>query len=112
MTPETYIKRPDFNSHNSVNRVKSVKRSESLLSRFSFIFPQETEKLADILVEEFKKNDQSNGLAMERMFRKADSSTLVEVKGFNIFIKPHLSPVLVLWSFYRVLSKLRYIGYF
>ena len=112
MTPETYIKRPDFNSHISVNRVKSVKRSESLLSRFSFIFPQETEKLADILVEEFKKNDQSNGLAMERMFRKADPSALVEVNGFNIFIKPHLSPVLVLWSFCRVLSELGYIGHF
>jgi hypothetical protein len=67
-----------------VNRVKSVKRSESLLSRFSFIFPQETEKLADILVEEFKKNDQSNGLAMERMFRKADPSALVEASNKKI----------------------------
>jgi hypothetical protein len=98
------IKKPQVKTISAkVNRVKSVKRSESLLSRFSFIFPQETEKLADILVEEFKKNDQSNGLAMERMFRKADPSALVEVNGFNIFIKPHLSPVLVLWSF---------IGYF
>ena len=86
----------NFDKICSVNRVKSVKRSESLLSRFSFIFPQETEKLADILVEEFKKNDQSNGLAMERMFRKADPSALVEVNGFNIFIKPHVSPVMVL----------------
>lgn len=48
---------------------KPVKRSESVMSRFSFFFPAETEKLADMLVEEFKKNDQSNGLAMERMFR-------------------------------------------
>ena len=62
--------------------MKSVKRSESLLSRFSFIFPQESEKLADLLVEEFKKNDQKNGLAMEKMFRKADPT--VEVNGFNI----------------------------
>lgn len=63
-----------------VNRVKSVKRSESLLSRFSFIFPQESEKLADLLVEEFKKNDQKNGLAMEKMFRKADPTVEASTK--------------------------------
>merc|ERR1711935_1266394 len=48
---------------------KAVKRSESVMSRFSMFFPSESEKLADMLVEEFKKNDQTNGLAMERMFR-------------------------------------------
>jgi len=79
------IKKPQVKTISAkVNRVKSVKRSESLLSRFSFIFPQETEKLADILVEEFKKNDQSNGLAMERMFRKADPSALVEASNKKI----------------------------
>lgn len=82
------IKKPNVKTISAkVNRVKSVKRSESLLSRFSFIFPQETEKLADILVEEFKKNDQSNGLAMERMFRKADPSALAVIEASNKKIK-------------------------
>jgi hypothetical protein len=65
---------------------KPVKRSESVMSRFSFFFPAETEKLADMLVEEFKKNDQSNGLAMERMFRnQTKQSDKPEATGFNIF---------------------------
>lgn len=82
---ESIKKKPQVKTISAkVNRVKSVKRSESLLSRFSFIFPQENEKLADILVEEFKKNDQSNGLAMERMFRKADPSALIEASNKKI----------------------------
>jgi len=66
---------------------KPVKRSESVMSRFSFFFPAESEKLADMLVEEFKKNDQTNGLAMERMFRnqtKQTTSDKPEATGFNI----------------------------
>ena len=62
-----------------------MKRSESVLSRFSFFFPTESEKLADLLVEEFKKNDQSNGLAMERMFRNNQTKLdKPEATGFNI----------------------------
>ena len=62
-----------------------MKRSESVLSRFSFFFPTESEKLADLLVEEFKKNDQSNGLAMERMFRNNQTKPdKPEATGFNI----------------------------
>lgn len=72
-------------TNKTVNRGKSVKRSESVLSRFSFFFPTESEKLADLLVEEFKKNDQSNGLAMERMFRNNQTKPdKPEATGFNI----------------------------
>ena len=52
----------EFNIIPLVNRGKSVKRSESLMSRFSFIFPSESEKLGDLMLQEFKKNDQSNGM--------------------------------------------------
>lgn len=75
-----------------VNRGKSVKRSESLMSRFSFIFPSESEKLGDLMLEEFKKNDQSNGIVMERLFRNSGLSTgnpvknPTEVNGFNIYL--------------------------
>lgn len=63
-----------------VNRVKSVKRSESLLSRFSFIFPSGGEKLSDILVEEFKKNDRTTvlGIALERMFSSNSMNSIPE----------------------------------
>jgi len=72
-------------TNKTVNRGKSVKRSESVLSRFSFFFPTESEKLADLLVEEFKKNDQSNGLALERMFRNNQTKLdKPEATGFNI----------------------------
>lgn len=64
-----------------VNRGKSVKRSESLMSRFSFIFPSESEKLGDLMLEEFKKNDQSNGIVMERLFRNSGLSTGNPVKN-------------------------------
>ena len=59
-------------------------------------FPTETEKLADMLVEEFKKNDQSNGLAMERMFRnQTKQSDKPEATGFNIpfFVFSSVCPV-------------------
>jgi hypothetical protein len=55
------MNKPTFLNPPKVNRGKSVKRSESLMSRFSFIFPSESEKLGDLMLEEFKKNDQSNG---------------------------------------------------
>jgi hypothetical protein len=61
-----------------VNRTKSVKRSESLLSRFSFIFPSGGEKLSDILVEEFKKNDRTTGIALERMFSSNSMNSIPE----------------------------------
>merc|ERR1719445_1747643 len=61
-----------------VTRVKSVKRSESLLSRFSFIFPSGGEKLSDILVEEFKKNDRTTGIALERMFSSNSMNSIPE----------------------------------
>lgn len=61
-----------------VNRAKSVKRSESLLSRFSFIFPSGGEKLSDILVEEFKKNDRTTGIALERMFSSNSMNSIPE----------------------------------
>ena len=55
-----------------------------MLSHFSLFFPSESEKLADMLVEEFKKNDQSNGLVMERMFRNQYKTDKPEDNGFNI----------------------------
>jgi len=58
--------------------VKSVKRSESLLSRFSFIFPSGGEKLSEILVEEFKKNDRTTGIALERMFSSNSLNSISE----------------------------------
>jgi len=61
-----------------VTRVKSVKRSESLLSRFSFIFPSGGEKLSEILVEEFKKNDRTTGIALERMFSSNSLNSISE----------------------------------
>ena len=49
-------------------RVKP-KRSESLLSRFSIIFsPSSSDKLSDMLVEDLKKTNRSNGIALERLF--------------------------------------------
>jgi len=69
---------------------KAVKRSESVMSRFSMFFPSESEKLADMLVEEFKKNDQTNGLAMERMFRNQTKQS----------DKPEATDLIYLFSFF------------
>jgi len=45
------------------------KRSESLLSRFSVIFTNSaSDKLSDMLVEDLKKTNRSNGIALERLF--------------------------------------------
>lgn len=45
------------------------KRSESLLSRFSVIFSNPaSDKLSDMLVEDLKKTNRSNGIALERLF--------------------------------------------
>ena len=65
-------------SSTKVMRAKSVKRSESLLSRFSFIFPSGGEKLSDILCEEFKKTDRNNGIAIERMFSSNSMESIPE----------------------------------
>ena len=62
-----------------------------MLSRFSLFFPSESEKLADMLVEEFKKNDQSNGLVMERMFRNQYKTDKTEDTGFNILLFSRVS---------------------
>jgi hypothetical protein len=86
------MNKPTFLNPPKVNRGKSVKRSESLMSRFSFIFPSESEKLGDLMLEEFKKNDQSNGIVMERLFRNSGLATgnpvknPTEVNGFNIYL--------------------------
>ena len=53
-------------------------------------FPSESEKLADMLVEEFKKNDQTNGLAMERMFRNQTKQS----------DKPEATDLIYLFSFF------------
>merc|ERR1712037_699779 len=46
-----------------------TKRSESLLSRFSVIFTNSaSDKLSDMLVEDLKKTNRSNGIALERLF--------------------------------------------
>lgn len=75
------MNKPTFLNPPKVNRGKSVKRSESLMSRFSFIFPSESEKLGDLMLEEFKKNDQSNGIVMERLFRNSGLATGNPVKN-------------------------------